>query len=263
MASFSSLPPEISREVLRYLPVRSLLNFGLTSKNNYALQSCSLSKLRLGVFHSRLGSMVSLMEATADQSYLNSVQMILPKDESRTKVKVIHNQNLRIRKVVDAYQSTLRDLEVALWELDDSSACSIARLKNLKRLSIRLDHPHTRFPGVDRQFWETSPGSTVWNNLASKSRQRTLGRLRSLNLERAGITDYQLAKILENNPMVTELRLQKCLSLTNKTFKLLAESNVGRHIETFHFTKSNNDEIDSRMLQYIGKLPNLKVSRFS
>ncbi len=261
MATFSSLPPEMSREVLRYLPVRSLLDFGLTSKNNHALQSCSLSKLRLGVFHSRLGGMVSLMEATADRSYLHSVQMILPKTESRTKVKVIHNQNLRIRKVVDAYRQTLRDLEVALWELDDSTVCSIAQLKNLKRLSIRLDHPHTRFPGIDRQFWESSPGSTVWNSLASKPGRRALGRLRSLNLERAGITDYQLAKVLESNPMLTELRLRKCLTLTNKTFKILAESNVGRHIETLCFTKSDSDDIDGRLLEYIGKLPNLKVPR--
>lgn len=259
MVTLSSLPPEISREVLRYLPVRSLLDFGLTSKYNHTLQSCSLSELRLGVFHSRLGGMVSLMEATTDQSYLHSVQMILPKDESRTKVKVIHSQNLRIRNVVDAYQHTLRDLEVALWELDDSTAYSIAELKNLKRLSIRLDHPHTRFPGVDRQFWESSPGSTVWNKLASKPGKSALGRLRSLNLERAGITDYQLAKVLESNPMLTELRLRKCLTLTNKTFKILAESRIGRQIETFYFTKSDSDDIDGRMLEYIGKLSSLKV----
>ena len=249
----------ISREVLRYLPVRALLDFGLTSKKNHALQSCSLSKLRLGVFHSRLGGMVSLMEATGDQSALHSVQMVLPKDESRTKAKVIHNQNLRIRKVVVAYQKTLRDLEVALWELDDHTACSIARLKNLKRLSIRLDHPHTRFPGVDRQFWESSPGSTIWNNLASTVGKSALGRLQSLTLERAGITDYQLAKMLESNPMLTELRLRKCLTLTNKIFKVLAESRIGQQIETLCFTKSVGDGIDNRMLEYIGKLPNLKV----
>lgn len=259
MATLSTLPPEISCEVLRYLPIRSLLYFGLTSMNNHALQSCSLSKLCLGVFHSRLGGMVSLMEATADRSCLHSVQMILPKDESRAKVKVIYNQNLRIRKVVDGYQHTLRDLEVALWELHDSSACSIAQLRNLKRLSIRLDHPHTRFPGIDRQFWESSPGSTVWNNLASKSEKTALGRLRSLNLERAGITDYQLAKVLESNPMLTEIRLRKCLNLTDKTFKIVAESKIGRRIKTLCFTKSDSDSIDDRILEHIGKLPNLKV----
>lgn len=71
MAAFSSLAPEIIREVLRYLPIRSLLDFGLTSNMNFAIQSCSLSNLRLGVFHSRLSSMISLMEATADRSCLH------------------------------------------------------------------------------------------------------------------------------------------------------------------------------------------------
>lgn len=97
--------------------------------------------------------MVSNVEATADRSHLHSVQMILARDESRTKGKVVHNQNIRIRKVIDAYQQKLRDLEIALWELHDSTANSIAQLKNLKKLSIRLDHPHTRFPGSNRQFW--------------------------------------------------------------------------------------------------------------
>ena len=54
MATLTSLPPELTREILYYLPIPSLLAFGLTSKMNHAIQSCSLSDLRLGVFHSRL-----------------------------------------------------------------------------------------------------------------------------------------------------------------------------------------------------------------
>ena len=120
--------------------------------------------------------------------------------ESRTKSNLILNQNLRIRKIVDTHQHIIQDLEVDLWELHDTSACSIAQLKNLKRLSIRLDHPHTRLPGDDRQFWESSPGSTVWTNLASKTEKTTLGRLRSLNLERAGITNYQWPRCWKATP---------------------------------------------------------------
>lgn len=168
MATLSSLPPEICREVLCYLPIRCLLDFRFDVEKVHALQSYSRLKLRLGVFHSRLGGKVSLMAATADRSCSHSVQMILPKDDLRSKVEVVCDQHLRIQKVVDAYQQKLSDLKVALWELHDCSACSIARLKNLKQLSIMLDHPHTRIPSIDRQFWEVHPGSTVWNNLASK-----------------------------------------------------------------------------------------------
>ncbi|KAK4695194.1 hypothetical protein P7C71_g2516, partial [Lecanoromycetidae sp. Uapishka_2] len=264
MATFSSLPPEITREVLRYLPIRALLDFGLTSRLNFAIQSCSLSSLRLGVFHSRLGGMISLMEATADRTCLHSVQIILPKTESRTKDMVIKNQDMKTRKILDRYQKSLRDLEVALWELQESSASSIARLKNLTRLSIRLDHPHTRYPGVDQDSWESASGSTVWNILGSKSAEVSgaLGCLQSLNLERAGITDYQLAEVLESNPRLTELRLKKCFNLTYKLFKTLSESKVGQQLETLHFTKSNNDKIDERVLDCIAKMPKLKSLSF-
>ena len=200
------------------------------------------------------------MEATMERNCLHSVQIVLPRLESRTKNDIIFNQNLRIRNVIDAYSNSLSDLEVALWELQESSASSIAKLRNLKRLSIRLDHPHTRISGLDPQFWATSPGSPVWNHLAPRSRNASaLGRLQGLNLERAGITDYQLAIVLERNPLLTELRLFKCLNLTDKTFKILAESKAGQSLELFHFTNSCSKEIDERILEHIGNLLRLKV----
>ena len=201
------------------------------------------------------------MEATAENPCHCSVQMVLPKEEARTKDQVIGNQNLRIRKIVDHYQGTLRELDIALWELQESSASSIARLKNLKCLSIRLDHPHTRYAGIDSEFWRTSRASTVWNLLGTRSgKARALGRLRSLNLERAGITDYQLAKILESNPQLTDLRLRKCITLTDKVFQVLVGSMTAQILETLHFTQSDADEIDNRILVHISKLSNLKVN---
>ena len=204
--------------------------------------------------------MISLIESPAHKSCIHSVQIVLPKHEARTRDTIIRNQNLKIRAVADTYRESLRNLEVALWEFQESSASSIAKLKNLRELSIRLDHPHTRYAGIDPAFWESSPGSTVWNLLASKpGGAGALGRLRSLNLERAGITDYQLARLLERNPMLTELRLRKCFTLTDKAFKIIAESRVAQRLETFHFTWACNDEIGERVLGYIAKLPKIKV----
>ncbi len=262
MATFSSLPPEITREILEYLSIGSFLAFGLTSKNNHAIQSCSLSSLRLGVFHSKLSGMVSLMEGSSDRHYTHTVQAVLPKVQSRNRKMVIRNQNAITRTVVGQYQHTLRELEISLWELHEALAMSVAQLKNLRCLSIRLDHPCTSFSDVGRSYWDKSPGSTVWNSLVAKSGyEPVLGRLRNLSLERAGITDYQLEQILNNNPAIRDLRLRKCLNLTDETFQYLARSNVGRRLETLYFTNHWGKKIDDRILQYIGKLVNLIVSR--
>ena len=126
---------------------------------------------------------------------------------------MVYMQNREIRHVVERYQSSLRDLEIAMWELQEGTARSLAQLTNLKHLSIRFEHPRTVL--VNRAFWRGSPGSVVWNFLASKKGgQRALGRLETLILEGAGITDYQLREILRGNPKINVLVLRKCCNLT-------------------------------------------------
>lgn len=259
MSTLASLPPELIREVISYLPIASLLAFGMTSKEHHAIQCCSLSTLRLGVFPSRLAGVISLMEAAADISSIHSVQTVLPRTQTRTKDMIIRNQNAVVQKVVDKHRHTLRDLEIALWDLKKPSACSVSRLVNLRRLSIRLDHPHTRHAKVDRDFWDISPVSTVWNSFFARPDERKVfGRLQSLNLERAGITDFQLQQVLKNNPMISDLRLRKCLVLTRETFEHLARDEIRKRLETLHFTWHGGDEIDDAILDYIEKLDNLK-----
>lgn len=260
MLSFLSLPPEIIREILDYLPIKSLLNFGLTSKNNYAIQQCSLSRLRLGVFPSKLAGMISLMEATENPCFTHCAHVVLPKCQARTKEMVIRNQNIIVNDVVCKYRQTLKDLEISIWDFQESVAGSVARLKSLRRLSIRLDHPHIRHSNVDQSFWENPLCSTAWNSLYLRSGSKSaLGRLQSLNLERAGITDYQLQRILENNPRILDLRVRKCLLLGVKTFAYLAQSELGPRLEIFHFTKHGMKKIDDRILEYIEKLSSLRV----
>ena len=264
MATFSSLPPEIIRAVLENLPISSFLAFGLTSKNNHAIQSCSLSSLRLGIFHSKLSGMVSLIDGPSDRRYIHSFQTLLPKTQSRSRDMVIRNQNAYVQTIVTQYHHTLRDLEISLWELREPAAKSIAQVKNLRGLSIRLDHPCTSFPNVRRSFWDVSTSSTIWNSLFAKPDQALVfGRLQNLNLERAGITDYQLERILNSNPAIRDLRLQKCLNLTDETFQYLARSSVGSRLKTLYFTKHCGRKIDNRVLEHLAKLVNLDVSSTS
>ena len=115
---------------------------------------------------------------------------------------------------------------------------------------------------MDRCFWRTSPGFTMWNSLFTKSDNiDVLGLLEILSLERVGITDQPFQRILENNvDITTELRLQKRFVLTEGTFAYLTRSQVGKRLEVLQFTKGSSDWIDDRVVTHIGKLPNLKVS---
>lgn len=261
MATLISLPPELTREILNYLPIRSLLSFGVTTKNNHAIQAASLSTLQLGVFHSRLSGMISFIESSPKRSSTHSVPVVLSRSDSRTKEQVIRHQNSTVQAIVDRYRQTLRDLEIVVWDLTDATSSSLAQLCNLRRLSLRFDHPHTRHRDLDRSFWDASPGSTAWNNFAAMhGKGKSFGRLEDLTLERSGITDYQLRQILESNPRLTELKLQKCLSLTEETFEYLANSGVGKRLEVLHVTKTGSEEIDERVLKHIAKMPNIKAS---
>ena len=81
-----------------------------------------------------------------------------------------------------------------------------------------------------------------------------------MNLERAGITDFQLQQFLESNPMMKDLRLRKCLILTRETFEYLAGADIGQRLETLHFTYHGEGTIDDDILNYIGDLHQLRVS---
>lgn len=263
--SFSSLPNELAQEVLSHLPVRSLHSFALTSRASYALARKSLRTLALGVFHTRINGLISFMDVpTRPCTTSSSVSITLPKNDTKTRQQIIRNQNAIAAKVLRENGQSIRDLELVLWELEKPLADALATLPNLRRLSLRFDHPHARHANVDRAYWDSAPLGTVWDLLSTTCEdQKVFGRLEALNLERSGITDYQLERIIERNPRIIELRLQKCLALTEEFFEYLARSPIAKSLKVLHLTKNDNEEIDERILQYIGKLTGLKVRQYN
>ena len=260
MASFSYLPQEVAIDILYYLPIQSLLDFGLTSSYNRKLQLCSLSNLRLGVFSSKFSAQADLADVNADNDCLHSVQIVLSRKESRNKKYLIYMQDQRIQSVVQMYRYSLRVLEITLCELKESTAQVLAQLRNLKHMSICLDQSHSRHSSSVQDSQQSLPGSTAWNLLAPKpGKSGVLGRLNSLKLARGGITDYQLRQLLVGNPGIRELRLHQCTNLTRETFRFLAMSHLTARLKILHFTEVNRKHIDERILKHIGRLRELKV----
>ena len=63
MDRLSSLPLEIILIILSHLPLKSLLAYGETSRNNYENHITSMRSLRIAIFQKRIHSMVSYLQA--------------------------------------------------------------------------------------------------------------------------------------------------------------------------------------------------------
>ncbi|KAI9806064.1 MAG: hypothetical protein M1833_004471 [Piccolia ochrophora] len=261
--SLNTLPPELTQEILTYLPIPSLFSYSQTSRRSHVLANSSLRTLGLGIFTSRINAIISSIDSSPAAT-THAVRIVLPKRDTQHVSQIVRHQNERAARLVEHHAATIRDLELSVWELERPLTTTLARMPNLRRLALRLDHPHTRHPRLDKAHWSASPPGTVWNALDRHpdTARPVLGRLESLTLERAGITDYQLSRILANNPRITRLRLAKCRTLTEETFECLARSPLARSLEHLEFVKSDSEEIDERVLQWIPHLTALKSLSF-
>ena len=263
IADLSSLPPELLHQTLTYLPVSSLLAFGQTSKYHHAVSARAFLKLRLGAFPSQINCVLSLFDALGDDDMAHSVQILLERKKNRSKDLVVRNQNRKLSAVLERQGRYLHDLEVSLWALEDPLAKRIGSLGMLRRLSVRMDHPHTRHADVPLSFWKSAEPSAAWNRLYANPGNGPLvplGRLQILTLERAGITSYQLRRVLECNPRVTELRLRKCLALDDEFWAWLAASRFATQLKVFHFTHNTGRDMDNRVLDHLDAFSALEVS---
>jgi hypothetical protein len=289
MKSIASLPPELLREVMLYLPVHDLLAFSQTSKHNYAVAHVSLMELNIGVFPNQINALLSDMDSSSRTSGSSTssqrINIILSKRKTKSANLIMFHQNTVAARILHRHAPSLRSLELALWDLQATTADALAKASQLRHLSLRLDHPHARAVDLHRGFWCSSPGSTVWNSLftaPSNARSRStspspssskqsessalvrstvFGQLESLTLERAGITDWQLLRLISENPKLREIRLHKCLTITDEFFRELSRSPIGKsRLRVLHFTSSDNPLVDRRILRWIGKLGALEVS---
>jgi hypothetical protein len=305
----ASLPTEVLIQTLGHLPLPALLAFGQTSRYHRELQHVAFVRLRIGVFPTRITSLLSLLESTTpssageestshyDPNLASSIHLTLPRGQHKTKDTVIRKQNQLITQVLSQHGRQLRSLEVSLWELERQTADAVAGCRHLRHLAIRLDHPHTRHKEVQPQYWKYAAPSTVWNALyiptgrtpppspsreignpfetlaalptPPRSRSQSPGtvqeplfpRLESLTLDRAGITDYQLSRLLIGcKDTLRVLRLRKCVNLTAEFWRWLARSELAGRLRVLHFTHSRNEEIDESILEYVGEFEGLEVS---
>lgn len=225
----------------------------------------------------------------------SSINVQIDGRKYRTWDTVVQKQNNIISKVVNMHGHHLRTLEIALWSLERHTANALTTCSRLRHLTIRLDHPFTRHKSVQPSVWKTAAPSTVWNAFWSPTGRtppatptRELGNptetafglptpplspvldpvsnlqlfpyLKSLTLDRGGITDYQLSRlVLPCADTLKELRLRKCTQLSAEFWRWLAHSALAPRLRVLHFTQNLHEEIDGRILQYVQKFTGVKV----
>jgi len=110
----------------------------------------------------------------------------------------------------------LRVLEFLANDLNQQGAVALASAcgNRLEHLGLRFEHPYIYDIGLSRTYWYNAPtGSPAWNALIGLGK---LGKgigmktLRSLILERAGITPWQLQMLVNKNPDLKFLKLRTC-----------------------------------------------------
>ncbi|PYH99977.1 F-box domain protein [Aspergillus ellipticus CBS 707.79] len=142
-------------------------------------------------------------------------RVYIPQEKSRTLDEMVREQNKIFTQVVDRYGRGLRKLEFMAYDLDSDGAMALATKCQtmLHHLALRFEHPHIRDGPVRPSTWlHPAPGSTAWNVLIGIGRYQQLGicGLRTLIMERAGITPWQLMMLVKKNPMLTVLKLRTC-----------------------------------------------------
>ena len=238
--------------ILSYLPIPSLLSFGATSKKNHEFHFGLLETLQLAVFPRKVHALVAILQPAygAASRFNNYVSVITPnrfqtsgaggsnacyiRSPSLSLAETIVDQNLILAKIVARYGSALRDLEFLAWDLNAQAATALAQsCGSLRQLALCFDHPNVRDRSLPRTYFDKpGPGSTVWNALAGIGQRESaalkLRSLQRLSLERCSVTEWQLQKVVEANPGLSELRLQKCAGVGPDFLSWLSQSRIGR-----------------------------------
>ncbi|KAF7592981.1 hypothetical protein BBP40_012217 [Aspergillus hancockii] len=136
-------------------------------------------------------------------------------DPSLMQEQIVRAQNKIFSRVVNRYGPSLVKLEFMAYDIDIESAMALGTRCQylLRHLALRFEHQHIRDGHIKPSTWRhPAPCSIAWNLLIGIGQYKNIGvsGLRTLILERAGITPWQLMMLVKKNPLLTVLKLKTC-----------------------------------------------------
>ncbi|KAK7556825.1 hypothetical protein IWX50DRAFT_214376 [Phyllosticta citricarpa] len=207
----------------------------------------------------------------------NTIAHVIPKASEHRPNTLLSFHTALTSSILSRYSVSMRNLELSVWALTPPIADALASLKNVRCLSLRVEDPFGRgflrrwiinwgsttddediSPRSSPSFFRAMPeaaSGTEWNKFSD-----AWGRLETLRLMGAGISDWQLCRILERNPGLKELWLKKCPDVGLDLLKYMAEEWDGRlALDALSLIECDAAvEIDEEAMEYIGELTNLK-----
>ena len=130
--------------------------------------------------------------------------------------EMVRVQNDIFAKVLSRYGASLCHLELMAYDLNADGAFALGKFcgSSLCHLALRLEHTQVRDGLGDLNTWShPAAASTAWNALIGVGPYNQFGQIRNLRtliLERAGITPWQLVKLVKCNPELITLKLRTC-----------------------------------------------------
>lgn len=238
MATIHSIPPETLLQILSYLPIRSLLSFSVTSKSCHALASASVTTLSFGVYPTSLASKISRLHDTAatdielaEKDAPTTVSLVVPEAEKLPLPALYAFHDALTTSILLRYGSSLRHLDLTVWTLGQSIAAALAKCRNLRSLSLRIENPHVRL-SADAPWELSESGVKVMRKVDEDDAwdcfDGAWGWLRELRIEGARVSSEQLVRVLKANPGVRELSVKNCKKLDKELWRLLGTEWEGR-----------------------------------
>lgn len=129
----------------------------------------------------------------------------------------IHAQNDVLARVLRRYGRSLIDLRFMAYDLAVHGANALVNFcgPKLQHLALCFEHPYVRTDTLTHTYWlRPAPTSAAWSALIRAGIPgKSMGglcNLRSLTLERAGISAWQLRILVRQNRSLKVLKLRTC-----------------------------------------------------
>jgi len=252
--SLSSLPPELLREILLYLPIANILSFASTSKENFTTATLALHTLHLAVLPRRIFGVLTFLNSYRldENDYHDGYedtptlhQVIIPSElpshllegcrkpasqrprkptltAAQYRGKLLALQNKIASSVLSTSAlSKIQTLSLHLYEIisPELTAILATSFDSLRNLHLNFSHPYLHDTCLPAHYWKSPvflTRSPIWNALSG------LGDLNAAPLKLRTLESLTIERA-----GITSVQLRKCVEHNPRLNQLILRNVIG------------------------------------